>query len=70
MEKTLSKFDLRTGAIPPFVTPEQYVDAKLVMLEGEMYIHPTFEEIAHLRSLKTEGDIDRAVASIIHRHWD
>ena len=52
-----------------FVTPEQYIKAKLKMLEEEMYINPTSEELAHLKSLKTEVGIDNAVKSIIDRHW-
>lgn len=52
-----------------FTTPEEYIDGKIVMLRNEMYINPTLEEINHLYSLKTEGDIDRAVHSIIDRHW-
>lgn len=53
-----------------FKTPEQYVDFKLEMLRNEMYIEPTDKEVAHLRELKTMGDIDRAVHSIIERYWD
>ena len=52
-----------------FITPEQYVMVKLQMLKNEMYIRVTDEEEAHLYSLKTEGDINRAVASIIDRAW-
>ena len=52
-----------------FRNPKQYVDHKLKMLRNHMMIDPTEYEILHLRSLKTEGDIDRAVASIIDRHW-
>lgn len=53
-----------------FITPEQYVRVKLQMLKNEMFILVTDEEEAHLYSLKTEGDINRAVASIIDRHWN
>lgn len=52
-----------------FITPKQYADFKLVMLRKEMYIDPTEDEIAHLYELKTEGDIDRAVHTIIERAW-
>lgn len=52
-----------------FKTPEQYTNFKLDMLRKEMYINPTEDEIKHLRTLKTCGDIDRAVHSIIDRHW-
>ena len=52
-----------------FKSPEQYVKGKLKMLRKEMYIQPTDAEVAHLNELKTMGDIDRAVHSIIERHW-
>ena len=60
---------LRCGAVPVFVNPEQYVGMKLDMLRKDMKIKPSKEEVEHLYSLKTEGDIDRAVCSIIGRHW-
>lgn len=53
-----------------FETPQQYLKVKLEMLEYDMCIKPTIEELDHLRELKTRGDIDRAVHSIIDRHWD
>lgn len=52
-----------------FENPEQYIKAKLRMLQDDMYIRPTEEEIKHLYSLKTEGDINNAVHSIIDHHW-
>ena len=52
-----------------FENPKQYVKAKLHMLKHEMFIQPTDEELDHLRSLKTQGDIDRAVKTIIDRAW-
>lgn len=52
-----------------FKNPTQYVAHKLKMLRNEMYIHPSVEEIMHLRSLKTQTAIDNAVHSIIDRHW-
>ena len=52
-----------------FRTPRQYVKVKLNMLERDMHIYPTKDEIKHLSELKTQGDIDRAVHSIIDRHW-
>lgn len=54
---------------PSFVSPEQYIKAKLKMLRKEMYIEPTGKEVAHLQSLKTRQAIDNAVHSIIDRHW-
>ena len=55
--------------IDEFENPEQYIKAKLKMLQKEMYIQPTEDEIAHLHELKTETAIDNAVHSIIERHW-
>ena len=52
-----------------FENPEQYIKTKLEMLTTDMWIEPTEEELAHLNELKTRGDIDRAVHSIIDRHW-
>lgn len=52
-----------------FETPEQFVEAKLIMLRNEMYIEPTKDEVAHLYELKTEHAINRAVLGIIDRHW-
>jgi hypothetical protein len=53
-----------------FITPRQYADVKIKMLQKDMYIKPSEEEIAHLYSLETQHDIDRAVASIVDRHWE
>jgi hypothetical protein len=61
---------LIAGYMPEFVTPEQYIEFKLLMLRKEMYIEPTEDEIKHLYELKTEGDIDRAVHGIIYRAWN
>lgn len=52
-----------------FVSPEQFADAKLIMLRNEMYIEPTEEEIVHLYEQKTEYAINRVVLGIISRHW-
>lgn len=52
-----------------FKNPKDYVNRKLRMLRDDMWIEPTKEEIDHLYSLKTRGDIDRAVHSVIDRAW-
>jgi FPC/CPF motif-containing protein YcgG len=52
-----------------FVTPEQYIEAKLEMLRDDMHIEPTVKELEHLREMKTEINIDIAVRGIIDRHW-
>ena len=53
-----------------FRNPKQYIKFKLKMLRTDMEIKPTKEEVAHLYSLKTQGDIDRAVHDIIKRAWE
>lgn len=53
-----------------FKNPKDYVKRKLRMLRDDMWIEPSKEEIDHLYSLKTRGDIDRAVHSLIDRYWD
>lgn len=60
----------RNGWEIEFISPKQYADDKITMLREEMFINPTQEEIDHLYELKTQGDIDRAVHSIMDRHWD
>ena len=64
-----SERQIKVKWLVEFKNPRQYVKEKLKMLRNEMYIRPTVEEIDHLYSLKTEGDIDRAVKTIIDRHW-
>ena len=47
-----------TSHCPVFKTPEQYTKAKLKILDRDFYIKPTEEEIAHLKTLKTQISID------------
>ena len=54
---------------PGYESPEQYAEAKIDMLQLDMYINLTIDEVLHLKSLKTREDIDRAVHSIIDRAW-
>ena len=68
-ESESTYFDLRTGAVPEYLNPRQYVKEKLKILRRDMYIDPTKAEVDHLYSLKTQGDIDRAVHTIIERAW-
>lgn len=63
-------FEEKQAWFPDFKTPKQYVKAKLKMLRDDMYIVPTKAEIDHLYSLTDQHDIDRAVASVIDRHWN
>lgn len=53
-----------------FDNPEKYIKKKLKMLKRDMYIEPSWKEIEHLRTLKTQVAIDNAIRSIISRHWE
>lgn len=55
---------------PIFRNPEQYTEHKLKILSRDFYIEATEEEVAHLKTLKTQVQIDNAILSIINRHWD
>ena len=37
----------------------EYITQKISMLEDEFYLRLNYEDIAHMRSLKTEADVDR-----------
>lgn len=54
---------------PTFKNAEQYIQAKLTMLEKDFCIKPTETEIKHLYGLATESEINRAVRQIINNHW-
>ena len=71
MSKKKKKVDgeERLSCYPKFENAKQYKDAKLRMLQGDMYIEPTLDELNHLSTLKTEGEIDRWCRSVIERHW-
>ena len=43
----------------------EYVTQKISMLEDEFYLKLNYEDIAHMRSLKTEADVDRFVHQIL-----
>ena len=42
-----------------------YITQKISMLEDEFYLRLDYEDIAHMRSLKTEADVDRFVHQIL-----
>ena len=56
---------------PDFRNPEQYIKAKVKILSDPrgFNITPTDEEMAHLRTLKTQFQIDNAIMTIIDRRW-
>ena len=43
----------------------EYITQKISMLEDEFYLKLNYEDIAHMRSLKTEADVDRFVHQIL-----
>lgn len=43
----------------------EYITQKISMLEDEFYLRLNYEDIAHMRSLKTEADVDRFVHQIL-----
>ena len=61
--------DERVSWRSKFTSPEKYIKEKLRMLRQDMYIEPTEEEIARLRSKTTEVEIDIVVRGIVARAW-
>lgn len=55
--------------MPEFTTAREFADKKIKMLKEQMCIHITKDEALHLRSLKTEGEINAAVRAIINKYW-
>ena len=43
----------------------EYITQKISMLEDEFYLKLNYEDIAHMRSLKTEVDVDRFAHQIL-----
>ena len=43
----------------------EYITQKISMLEDEFYLKLNYEDIAHMRSLKTEADVDRFTHQIL-----
>ena len=43
----------------------EYITQKISMLEDEFYLRLNYEDIAHIRSLKTEADVDRFAHQIL-----
>ena len=46
-------------------TLPEYITQKISMLEDEFYLKLNYEDIAHMRSLKTEADVDRFAHQIL-----
>ena len=56
--------------IPEFTTAAQFVEAKVEMLRDQFCIRLTEEDIAHLKSFKTENEINTAVKGILNKYWE
>ena len=46
-------------------TLPEYITQKISMLEDEFYIRLDYTDIAHMRNLKTEADVDRVAHQIL-----
>ena len=46
-------------------TLPEYIAQKISMLEDEFHLKLNYEDIAHMRSLKTEADVDRFAHQIL-----
>jgi chromatin segregation and condensation protein Rec8/ScpA/Scc1 (kleisin family) len=46
------------------------IEEKIKMLRKDFLIEPTEEEIAHLKELKTEQQVETYVRIIINTHWE
>lgn len=61
--------DFTPSYIPKFENPKQFADEKIKILRKEFHIRLTAKELAHLRSLQTEVEINAAVRTILNNHW-
>lgn len=48
--------------------PKKYLDGKLRIL-NDFCITPTESEINHLKTLKTQSEIDNGILNIINNRW-
>lgn len=56
--------------IPEFTTVEEFVDKKIKMLREDFRIKLNLDDIAHLKSLETENQVNAAVKAIINKYWE
>lgn len=67
--ESTGEYTFRSSIIPKFTTCDKFIDAKIKMLTEDFCINLTYEDIAFLRSFKTEGTVNNAVKAIINKHW-
>ena len=53
---------------PKTISIKTYIKEKLRMLQNDFYINLTEEEIAHMKSLKREIDVDHYAYDIINKN--
>lgn len=59
----------RQGYIPSFKTAIAFAEKKIEMLEKDFKIQLTDKQKLHLKTLKTEREINAAVRQIINDAW-
>lgn len=55
--------------IPKFINPDDFINKKIEILQEQFYINLTDEDIAFLRTFKTENEINAAVKGILNKYW-
>ena len=60
----------RPTGTPHFSNTEQFIEAKIKMLQEDFRIYLTKDDIEYIRKFKTESEINSAVKIIINRHWE
>lgn len=62
--------DYEASYIPQFVDAVSFANTKIDILRDDFRIPLLDSDIKHLRSLKTENEINAAVRAIINRYWE
>lgn len=68
--KSFESGEFHATYIPKFTTLEKFVDAKIEMLNEQMCMDLTENDISRLRNCKTDVAVDNMVRLIIKEHWD
>jgi len=50
--------------------PSKYLKRKLEILESDFCITPTESEMKHLKTLKTQTEINNGILTIINNRWN
>lgn len=65
-----SKYYKRSVMNPQFNNKDEYIADKVAILRGQFLVKVTPKDMDHLKSLKTEHEIDRACTAIIKKYFD